>query len=154
MGAAAEPPTRRVSLLTNGVTWYLRSSLDLESGRVRVTTPRTFLGFVPFGTKRLEMGAAELQHISLGAKLYPERLIAAVALGLLAVFGNFTAVGTVLAAVGGVAMLLLSFIAVIRIEGAGRRPFIVPVCLAHLPRARRFTAGVERAAAMQSEARS
>lgn len=43
-----------VSLLTNGITWYLRSSILVAPGRVPIDTPRTTLGFIPVGRKRLD----------------------------------------------------------------------------------------------------
>lgn len=152
MWTAGEAPAAHVSLLTNGVTWYLRSSAHLEAGRLEVVTPRTLLGFIPVGSKRLGLTTARVRRIALGTKLYPDRLVVAVGLALLAIFADLGTVGTVLVAVATVAMLLLSLIAVIRIDGGGERSFIVPICLAHIPRARRFAQTVEQAATTQSQA--
>lgn len=77
-----------VSLLTNGITWYLRSSILVAPGRARIDTPRTTLGFIPVGRKRLD---SELDHVTrsgLGPHLYPGRL--AIGLGLLAIGGCAT----------------------------------------------------------------
>jgi hypothetical protein len=139
-------PTR-VSLLTNGVTWYLRSSLESDELGLRASTPRTFLGFLPIGTKRFDRRLDEVRGVTLGAKLFPERLLVAIGLALVAVFADLGTLGTVIVIVATVAMLLLSYIAVLRIEPTDGSRFVVPVCLAHLGRAKRFGA----AATVRSE---
>ncbi len=140
-----------MSLLTNGVTWYLRSSILVSDERVHVDTPRTFLGFLPIGRKRLDAHLGVVEGCSLGPHLYPVRL--AVAVGLLATvivldWGLLRAI--VLAAAIG--MLLLSLVAVIRIDQADGERFVVPVCLAHLGRASRVVSAINlRKGSRQSE---
>lgn len=125
-----------VLLLTNGVTWYLRSSVVVSGERVRVDTPRTFLGFFPLGRDVLDSDLGLITGSKLGAHLYPARLAVGVALLVAAaLLGWSSLTPAVLAAAVG--MLLLSLIAVIRIERVGLEPFLVPVCLAHLGRASR-----------------
>ncbi len=132
-----------VVLLTNGVSWYLRSGLTVDQRQLRVTTPRTILGLIPVGKRRLAVDLLELSTVSLGTKLNPGRMIVAAALGLAAAFGGFGAIVTAACSVAAVAFLLLGFIAVVRIEERNRPASTVPVCLANLPRARRFIAEVE-----------
>lgn len=133
----------RVSLITNGVTWYLRSSLELGGSDLLISTPRTVLGFLPVGTRKLDSGFEEIERSAIGVKVFPERLIVAVALAAIAGFANLGTVGTVGFAIATVAMLLLSVIAVLRVELADGSRFVVPVCLAHLGRARQFVADLE-----------
>lgn len=133
----------RASLITNGVTWYLRSSLEVDGSALRVSTPRTLLGFLPIGTRRLDSDLDDVTRAALGVKVFPDRSIVAVGLALIAVLGNLGTVGTAVLAVATVAMLLLSVIAVLGIELNDGSRFIVPVCLAHLGRTRRFAADVE-----------
>ncbi len=135
----------RVSLITNGVTWYLRSSLELDDSALRISTPRTVLGFVPIGTRQLESNLHGARRAAIGVKVFPERLIVAVVLALIAVLANLGTAFTVVFAVATVAMLLLSVIAVLRVELNDGSRFIVPVCLAHLGRAGRFAADMEAA---------
>lgn len=124
-------------LLTNGVSWYLRSHLAVDRRRLEGTTPRTVLGLIPIGVHRFE---ADLRHLRvvLGTKLYPDRLLVAALLGLLSLSGLLGTVATALLGAGAVAFVLLGFVAVIRIHDQETRPIVVPVCLAHLPRARRL----------------
>lgn len=148
-GGTSDPAS--VSLLTNGVTWYLRSTIRVAEGRLVVVTPRTFLGFLPIGVRRLESPIRHLNRIRLGTKLFPERLAVAVGLGLVALFAQFATVGVVVLVLATVAMLLLSFVAAIRIEQDDRPPFIVPVCLAHLGRARHMVEEVQKQRAHSGE---
>lgn len=133
----------RVSLITNGVTWYLRSSLEVDGSALRVSTPRTVLGFLPIGTRHLDSDLGDVKRAALGVNVFPVRLIVAIGLALIALFGNLGTVITVGFTIATVAMLLLSVIAVLRIELNDESRFIVPVCLAHLRRAGRFVADVE-----------
>lgn len=146
-GAGVEFSPVETSILTNGVTWYMRSRLAVDDRLMRVATPRTVLGFLPIGTKNFEVDLNEVRGASVGSRLYPERLVVAIGLALLAVLGDFSTVTTILLGVATLAMLLLSFIAVLRIEAKPERPFIVPVCLAHIPRARRVVAEIEERSA-------
>lgn len=140
-GGADRQSERQVSLLTNGVTWYLRSSIFVSDDRLRVETPHTILGFIPIGTKRLDADLGHVRGSSLGPHLYPGRL--AVAFGLLvAAFVLDWSPLAVSALVAGAAMLLLSVIAVMRIDQVGGERFLVPVCLAHLGRASRVVEAV------------
>jgi hypothetical protein len=132
-----------VTLLTNGVSWYLRSFLAVDGVRISVTTPRIVLGLVSIGSRRFVVNLRDLRHISIATKLNPDRFAVAVGLGLASAFGGFGLIFGILFGVGAVAMLLLSFIAVVRIEERNEKARTVPVCLAHLPRARRFLADVE-----------
>lgn len=124
-------------LLTNGISWYLRSHITVDRRSLEGTTPRTILGLIPVGQHRFE---GDLDHVqaALGTKLYPDRLLVAALLGVLALSGLLGTVATALIGVGAVAFLLLGFVAVIRIHDQATRPVVVPVCLAHLPRARRL----------------
>jgi hypothetical protein len=135
-------PTR-VSLITNGVTWYLRSSLELGGSALRVSTPRTLLGFLPTGTKQLDSDLDDVTRAALGVKVFLERLVVAGVLAAIALFANLATVGTIVFTIATVAMLLLSVIAVLRVEMNDGSRFIVPVCLAHLGRAKRFVTDVE-----------
>ena len=132
-----------VSLITNGVTWYLRSSLELGGSALRVSTPRTLLGFLPTGTRRLDSDLDAVRRAAIGVKVFLERLVVAGVLASIAVFANLGTVGTVAFTIGAVAMLLLSVIAVLRVDLRDGSRFIVPVCLAHLGRAGRFATDVE-----------
>ncbi len=138
-----EPLEVEVVLLTNGVSWYLRSRLVLGRQSLRVTTPRTILGLVPIGYGRYGIELTRVDDVTIGTKLNPDRMLVAAVLAIAAVFGGFGPLGTVLCTVGAIAFLLLGFIAVVRIEEQNRPVRTVPVCLAHLPRARRFIAEVE-----------
>lgn len=148
--AAVPPEVLDVSLITNGISWYLRSTVRLDKARLAVTTPRTVLGLIPMGTDSFDVAFAELRRISIGSRLHPDRLLVAVALALLGAFGSFGAPATAGLVVGAVAMALLSFIAVIRIEEVGLKDRTIPICLAHIPRARRLLAEVEGRAAARS----
>jgi hypothetical protein len=125
------------------VTWYLRSSLALDGSALRVSTPRTVLGFLPIGTRQLDSDLDNVARAALGVKVFPDRLIVAAGLALIAAFGNLGTIGTVVLAIATLAMLLLSVIAVLRVDLDDGSRFIVPVCLAHLGRAGRFVADVE-----------
>jgi len=133
----AELSREEVVLLTNGVSWYLRSHLAVDRQCLEGVTPRTILGLFPVGERRFAMDLRDLRA-TLGTKLHPDRLLVALLFGLLAVFGGLGSVATALAVVGSVAFLLLGFNAVVRIHDQTSAPVVVPVCLAHLPRARRF----------------
>jgi hypothetical protein len=132
-----------VELLTNGVSWYLWSSLAVDHRQLKVATPRTILGLVPIGKHRFTVDLRDLVALTIGTKLNPDRVFAAVVLALAAALGWFGTPGTVLCGVGALAFCLLGLIAVVRIEAHDRPARTVPVCLAHLPRARRFIAAVE-----------
>lgn len=132
-----EPARRQVVLLTNGVSWYLRSHLMIDRHNLEGTTPRTMLGLLPIGERRFAVNLRDVRA-TLGTKLHPDRLLVALLLGLWGAFGGLGTAPRAIVIVGAVAFLLLGFIAAIRIEDQSSRPVIVPVCLAHLPRARRF----------------
>ncbi len=140
--SGTERRVAEASLITNGVTWYLRSRLSVDDQRLSVATPRTIFGVIPTGRHRFTLDLGELTPVAIGTRFYPERLGVAVTLAAAAVLVK-PALGTVLLGVGAVAFLLLSFIAVVRIERPTVGRDTVPVCLAHLPRARRFLADVE-----------
>jgi hypothetical protein len=151
--AESDRTSRRtdVSILTNGVTWYMRSTVAADGDRLRATTPRTVLGFLPTGMKQLDEDLRDVARIAVGTKLYPDRLAVALGLGLLAWLVDLGALGTIIVAFAAVGMLLLSFIAVLRIDVRSGRSFLIPVCLAHLGRAKRFVADVEVRSAEQME---
>lgn len=130
-------PIAEAVLLTNGVSWYLRSRLWADRTSIVVETPRTILGLVPIGMRSFTTPLDGRTSLSLSWRVHPERLAVSAALALLAAAGPGP-VGTVLTVVGAVAFLLLGIIAVVRIERVDSAPATVPVCLAHLPRARRF----------------
>jgi hypothetical protein len=125
------------------VTWFLRSTLIVDDTRLTVTTPRTVLGLIPVGVEHWAVYTRFLAGIRIGAKLHPDRLAAAVVLALLAGFAEVATAATVLLVVGTVVMLLLSFVAVLRVEGRDGTVRTVPICLIHIPRATRFAADVE-----------
>ena len=133
----------RVSLISNGVTWYLRSSLEADGAGLRISTPRTVLGFLPIGTRLLDSDLDNVARAALGVKVFPDRLVAAAGLAVIAIFANPGTIGTFVLAIATLAMLLLSVVAVLRVDSDDGSRFIVPVCLAHLGRARRFVADVE-----------
>lgn len=141
--SGADPAEASVVLITNGVSWYLRSRLAVDREKLTVITPRTILGLVPIGTRRFAVGLPDLETVAIGSKLNPDRLAVAAGFGLAAAFGGLGTVGTLLCSVGAVAFLLLAVIAVLRIESSNHPPAAVPVCLAHLRRARRFIADIE-----------
>ncbi|MFC2177140.1 hypothetical protein ACFLRH_01855 [Actinomycetota bacterium] len=133
----------RVSLITNGVTWYLRSALESDTSVLHISTPRTLLGFLPIGTKQLDSDLNAVARAAIGVKVFPDRLLVAIALASIALLANLGTIGTVVLAIATVAMLLLSVIAVLRVELTDGSRCIVPVCLAHLGRAGRFADDLE-----------
>ena len=108
--SGAEPSEASVVLITNGVSWYLRSRLAVDGEKLTVITPRTILGLVPIGTRRFAVGLPDLETVAIGSKLNPDRLVVAGAFGLAAAFGGLGTVGTLLCSVGAVALLLLAVI--------------------------------------------
>ncbi|NNC93085.1 MAG: hypothetical protein HKN80_11420 [Acidimicrobiia bacterium] len=132
-----------MSLITNGVSWYLRSRLTVDRGQIEGTTPRTILGLVPVGKSRFIIDLSDLTDVRIATKLNPDRMIVATILGLAAVLGGFGPVATLLCTVGAIAFLLLGFIAVVRLAARDQPVVAVPVCLANLGRARRFISDVE-----------
>ena len=110
---------------------------------LRVSTPRTLLGFLPTGTRQLDRDLNDVTRAAIGVKVFSDRLIVAVVLAAIAAFANLGTVGTIVFTIATVAMLLLSVIAVLSVELKDGSRFIVPVCLAHLGRAGRFVTDLE-----------
>ncbi len=131
------------SLITNGVTWFLRSALVVDDTRLTVVTPRTLLGLVPVGIDKWSLDTHSLAGTRVGAKLHPDRLAAAMVLVLLTVFAEIAVPASVVLVIGAVAMLLVSLVAVLRVESQDGTVHTVPICLIHIPRARRFAAVIE-----------
>lgn len=131
---------RRVetSLITNGVTWFLRSTLVADHTSVSAVTPRTVLGLIPVGVETWAVRPDAITDVRVGAKLHPDRLAAAAVLALLAIFADVAPVVTAILVVATVAMALVSFIAVLRIEVRDGTTRTVPICLIHIPRAAAF----------------
>ncbi len=141
--AGSAAPLLEVSLITNGVSWYLRSRLAVGRAGLTVATPRTVLGLVPVGTRRLEAPLGDVEAIALGVGIRLDRLAAAGLLTAALVTGRLERLPAVFVGVGAIALVLLGVHAAMKIRLVDRAGLDVPVCLAHLSRARRFIAGVE-----------
>lgn len=69
---ATLPPVR---LPQHGTTRYLRVEFEVEDGVVRWVTPRTILGIVPIGTRRIEVPIEGVGALRLRRVVHPVRLV-------------------------------------------------------------------------------
>lgn len=125
-------------LMTNSLTPWLRTYLDVDGGDLTLDEPRTALGIVPTGRTRHAVALNDVTSIEVTWRSYPGR--AAVALLLLGVAAllappTWLAVAFVVVAVW---LIMLSFVAAMRVDLCDRRPLVVPICVFQRRRARRI----------------
>jgi hypothetical protein len=132
-----------LTVMANSVTPYLRVVFTLGRRHLVVARQATFLGVIPLRWIRSEVPLDSITAVHLVPVFYPTRLLVAALAGTsMVVFGLSIWVRSLLAVVA-VALLLLSFVAAVRIESEAGR-VTVPVCSLQRGRAAHFIARVLR----------
>lgn len=121
------PPT---VLPLNTITPYLRARLEVADDCLRWESPRTVLGIIPIGSRRVEIPLGAIKSVGARYGVYPVRLL--LGAGLLAVpflVTTWWAAAGTLAAAG--ALLLLAPAARLDVVTADGRAHRLGICIRH-----------------------
>lgn len=127
----------------NIATPYLKVRLELRGGRVVIGWDRALLGVLPMGPARISARLPAPISIRVATVLRIERLVAAGVLVAAAATLALPIAAEVLMVAFAVWLLPLSVIKAIRVDRAGMRRRIVPICWFHTVDAELFAAAVE-----------
>jgi len=130
-----------VRLPMSRLTPYLRVGLAVADGELRWEVPRTLVGLVAFGVRRVAVPVGEVRRVRMRAVVYPLRLIlgtAGVALPL--AFGAWWVAGP--AALAGLWVALLSVGLAVEVETREGKRHRAAVCLRHRLDAEMYAAAV------------
>lgn len=125
-GAQLLAPT--VTVLTNSLTPWLRSRFTLRSDGLHADVPRTVLGILPIGRRRLLLPLERISGADVAMALRPERAIACLVLLAVAAFAVTGPVRLALLALGLV-LVPLSYVAVLQVGVRGARRQRFPICV-------------------------
>ena len=123
-------------LLTNSLTPWFRTRVDIADGVLRLDAPKAALGIVPTGRARASMPVADVAEAHVGWRTHPERFAVAVMLLVGTALldpPRWLAVAVVALAVW---LIVLSRIAVLVIDARDGRSWALPICVLARERAR------------------
>jgi hypothetical protein len=124
-GSGVLAPT--VTVLTNSLTPWLRSRFTVRVDGLQADVPRTLLGLVSSGRRRVTIPLERIADVRVAMALQPVRVVTCVLLlvGGLAVPGP----ARVALLLVGIWLVPLSYIAVLRVDVRGARRERFPICV-------------------------
>ncbi len=130
-------------LLTNVLTPWLRTRIDVTGGVVTLDAPRAILGILPIGRDRTTIPIGRVETVRIGWRAVPARLALSAALVAAAIVADPPRWLAVALLALGAALLFLGAITVLRVTDRQGPVLDLPICFFARPRARRVAARLD-----------